>query len=632
MGPMEAFDGGQSIQLPNGRQYLVLAALLLDANRVVSTEHLIDILWPENPPSTARAQVHICVSALRRLFADHGYPDMISTQFPGYVIKVETDSLDYLMFDGQIRNANAAVHRGDIAEAVDIYRSALQLWRGPPLAGVFVLALQARAAGMEERRLRVLGECIELELGLGRHRGLVSELRSLHLELPLQESLCGQLMLALYRSGRKAEALAIYQTIRGRLADELGLDPDLALRQLQEAILSDDVPPLISITERRSHTVPVAPSHLWTPRQLPADIADFTGRLPMLGDLDLQLGGVLGRSPMAITTITGRGGVGKTALAVHFAHGTGSALYPDGQLFADLGGTGARPAHPSDLLARFLRALGVPDSAIPTGLAEQAETYRSLLANQKMLVVLDDALDEWQVIPLLPGSASCAVVVTSRSRMTGLAGAQPFEVGVMDNPQSIDLLGRIVGHKRISAEARSALVLVKSVGGLPLALRVIGSRLASRPRWTLASLVGRLSDEQTRLSELVYGELAVRDSLSWSYRTLGAPARRLFHLLAALDNPTYTGWVAAPLLQLGNTDAMEILDQLIDVHLLDVVGIDLAGQPLYRFHELTRLYAQEQLANQETDELRSAAMRRVVGHWTAMDKPRGKDAIDDSLA
>ena len=607
LGPLTVTKNGKPVHLPAGRQQVVLAMLLLDANRVVSLEQLIDAVWDIDPPATARVQIQICVSSLRRLLYRPGQADAIVTRQPGYQLAAATEALDAASFEALVADADRATEAGDPARAAARLRAALALFRGTVLDGVPSGAVQAKATRLEERRLQILERCLDLELRLDRHRELVGELRDLVTEHPLQERLRGFLMVALHRSGRTSEALEVYRQGRRELIEELGLEPGPELRRLEKEILAEDV-------EDESAAPQPEPQ---SPRQLPMDIADFTGRAEALAMID-ALVSTEESTAMPIAVLTGRGGVGKSVLAVHAAHRLQAMWFPDGQLYVDLRGTGSVPVAPGVVLSRFLRSLGLPGAAIPQEPEERADMYRTLLADRRVLIVLDDAGDEKQVLPLLPGSPSCMVLVTSRSLLAGLPGARLLTLDELDEDTAIDLLARIAGSERVRAEQAAARRLVHAVGGLPLALRVLGARLSARSHWSLSMMADRLLDERGRLDELTYGDLGVRSSLALTVDPLPGEARRLLRRLAGLEHALFPEWFAAAVLDTGVRDGIAVLDQLVEAQLVDYAGRDSAGNPRYRCHELVRLYAKELLLDEETGAEQEATIRRLTGCWLAL--------------
>jgi tetratricopeptide (TPR) repeat protein/transcriptional regulator with XRE-family HTH domain len=364
------------------------------------------------------------------------------------------------------------------------------------------------------------------------------------------------------------------------------------------------------------------------PRQLPPDIADFVGRAGLVAAFPGWLARGPGRAPgnaaeggaVAVCAISGKAGAGKSALAVHLAH-RHAADFPDGQLYASLRGgdaKGGSPLDPGEVLGRFLRATGVDGSGVPSGLDERAALYRSRLAGKRMLVVLDDAADEAQVRPLLPGGAGCAVLLTSRARLPGVAGARLIHLDVLDTGSALDLLGRIAGGARLAAEPDAASAIVTACGRLPLAVRVAGARLAGRPHWPLRRMAAALADERDRLDALAHGDLDVRASLSLSYRELGPDQRRLFRLLGLQDIAEVPAWLAGRLLDCPTDRAEALLDELADAQLVDAAGPDAAGQVRYRLHDLTRAYARERARAEELADERQAALERVLGGWVAL--------------
>lgn len=604
LGPLEVSVDGEPIPLGGPRSQIVLASLLLDAGRVVPVARLTGAIYGDDVPSTARVQAQICISALRRLFAAHGRPDAIATRSQGYVLRVEPGELDLHRHDDLI---DAARDTGRPEEAVRRYRAALSLWRGAALEGIGSRPLEVAAGHLGERRMAIREECIELELELGRHRDLVAELTGLVAEHPFRERLRGQLMLALYRSHRQAEALEVYRAGRRTMIDDLGLEPSEGLRQLERRILASDA--RLRSPERPEPAAAPAPP---APTMLPTDIGDFTGRAGDIETVERLLADDPARTAVPVVVVVGKPGVGKTALAVHVAHRL-AAGYPGGQLFADLNGRTAARAEPAGVLERFLYVLGVPYPVMPAGLDARAELYRGLLSRRRRtLIVLDNVADESQVLPLLPGTPDSAVLVTSQSRLPGIPGAVHIEADVFDRDQSLDLLARIVGRARTDAEPAAVETLAELCGRLPLALRIAGARLAARPQWTVTSLVERLSDEVSRLDELRHGGMEIRASLSLCYKSVDPSAQRLFRLLAALDFPTFSGWLAVTLLDVSPDEAQDLLDHLADAQLVEATRPGPGAPARYRLPDLNRVFARERL-EQESPDQREIARKRGLG-------------------
>jgi DNA-binding SARP family transcriptional activator len=616
LGPLQVLSGdGREVRIPPGRQHVVLGVLLLEANRVVGIDYLIDALWSDDPPATARTQVQICVSRVRTRLVAAGF-DAIVTKPPGYVLPVGPGQLDAQLFTALVAEAAELTRAGRIEDAAVTLDRAVGLWRGPALDGLDSDILRARATDLDERRLTAVESYVDLLLRLGEHRQLVGELSTLVTENPLRERMRGQLMLALYRSGRQAEALEVYRQGRELMIDQLGLEPGAELRAVEAAILAGDiVPPAVD-----AQPAPAAEPEVAVPLQLPTDIGDFAGRDELVEQVERILvdeddgGGYATR----VVVLAGKPGVGKSALAVHVAHRLGDAHFPDGQLYCDLGAGRTEPMEPGDVLGRFLRALGVPGETIPEQADERAEMYRQLLARKRILVLLDDAAGAAQVLPLVPGSGSSVVMVTSRARLTGLAGAQLCDVDVLDPDEAVGMLAGVVGAARVTREPAAAEALIRLVGRLPLALRIVAARLGARPHWSLAWMLERLSDERRRLDELAHGEMMVRASLALTYDGLDPAARRLLGLLGLLEGPSFPNWVAAALLDADYLDAADLLESLVDAQMVEVAAMDIAGGPRYRLHGLIRLFAREQLGRHEPEADVRAAIGRLAGGWLAL--------------
>jgi len=611
LGPLEVVAGAERLELGGARQQIVLATLLLNPNKVVTMDRLIEAIYGEDLPPTARAQAQISISSLRRIFAAHGHKRIITTHDRGYVIKVEREQLDSLRFDELITAARAARVEDKLELAIARYRDALRLWRGSALDGMYSQLVQVVVSRLDEQRIAANEDRIELELEVGRHHELVGELGELAAQYPLRERPRGQLMLALYRCGRVAEALQVYQLTRRTMVDELGIEPSERLQRLEQSILASD----------RDLDLPSAPVRAavhqvkqQVPNLLPTDIADFTGRedeIAQIYDYLIPSGGRGDRLVAPIVVIVGKGGIGKTSIALHASHGLASH-FPDGQLYADLHGGASHPVQPIQVLERFLRVFGVAGTQIPHGMDERAELYRHLIGDRKVLVVVDDAASEGQVLPLLPGNGNAAVIVTSRTRLAGLAGALRIEVDVFDADKSLNLLARIVGAVRVQAQTEAAQAVAEHCGHLPLALRIAGARLVARPHWNIQRLVERLADETRRLDELRHGEMGIRPSISLTYDAASEDARRLFRRLALLDMPVFSGWLSAALLDEPLPEAEDLLDDLVSAQLIDTIdGSGVYGR--YRFHDLIRVFARERLAAEESAADRQASLYRALG-------------------
>jgi DNA-binding SARP family transcriptional activator len=625
LGPLEVRDGDRGLLALTPRQRSVLGMLLLRANRVVSTDQLIEAVWGAAPPRSAAVALQMLVSRLRRVLQpDTTRLPVVVTRPHGYLLQVAPGELDLQQFEELVAAGRQALATGAAADAARCLRQALGLWRGPVLAGLDVGTLQHTVVPrLEEARLAAEEERIEAELLLGRHRQLVGELQELVAEYPLRERLCGQLMLALYRAGRQAEALAAYGQARRRLVEELGIEPGTELQRLQRQILAAD--PALDAPPRLEDAAAVgavifADRDRPAPRQLPPDVVTFTGRELHLARLDRLLGMAGLAGSVMMVAIDGISGIGKSALAIHAAHRL-AEQFPDGQLYVNLQGAtpGLAPLQPLEVLGRFLRALGVDPTQVPTQVDEAAAWFRSLVAGRRLLVMLDDARDAVQVAPLLPASPACGVLVTSRCILAGLDGVHYLHLDVLPPEEAVRLLARLAGEQRIVGEPRAAAEVTRLCGFLPLALRIAGARLAARRGWSVRALASRLADAQHRLDELELGDLGVRASFSVSLRTLcdsvdavDRAAARAFGLLGVLDGPEVSLAAAARLLDRSHEAAERALERLVDAQLLESHS---PGR--YRMHDLLRLYAREHAGAQYSEAELHAAMLRALGFYVA---------------
>lgn len=607
LGPLEITTGSRRLELGGVRRQITVATLLLGVNKIVTVDRLLEAIYGESMPMTSRSQIQIIVSSLRHMFASAGYPGVIDTHPNGYGLRIDGSLLDAQQFEELVVTARAAENP---EEAIAKYRDAHRLWRGPALEGLDSQVLQVAASRLNELRIGVAEDRFHLELGLGRHHELVGELTELVEGHPLRERLCGQLMLALHNCGRTAEALRVYQNVRHTLADELGLEPGEQLQRLHSAVLRPD--PALAPLNAARWSPPVEPR---PPRLLPTDVGDFTGRAEQIRRIQRHLasahrGGLRSAAPLVV--VVGTGGVGKTAVAVHTSHLLADH-FPDGQLFVDLHGSSGRPVGPTEVLERFIRALGSPSSRISASLDERAETYRDLLAGRRVLILLDDAANERQVRPLLPGDSAAAVLITSRRRLTALPDAAQVDVRTFDIGTSLEMLGRIAGRPRVRGHLRAAVSVAERCGHLPLALRIAGARLSARPDWSTELLADRLADETGRLDELRYRDLCVRTSFSPTYESVGEQARRLFRRLAVLDAPSFAGWAGAALLDQPIDHAERVLDDLVDARLVEVDSVWPDEPDQHRLPVLTRVFARERLAAEEPAAQRRTALKRALG-------------------
>jgi DNA-binding SARP family transcriptional activator len=633
LGPLEIRDGEdwRGIGAPKWRS--VLAALLINAGQIVSADVLINEVWGETPPAKAGNLISIYVLRLRRLLGDTD-STLLVTRAPGYLLRLAAQDTDAQVFEALVREGRRAYTAGDPEQAAAQLAEALALWHGSPLADVPATTLvETEAERLAELRLDAAELRIKAELACGSHAQVIPELRRLLADHPLREGLWLLLMQALDGAGRHAEALDAYGQARTAIADELGVDPGAELRQFYADMLANDdklaregsdAPGSISAVtvsassrppESAARTEAGIPRLVPVPAQLPADVSDFTGRgeqVTHLCDL-LSSAGADDSGAVPIALVAGSGGLGKTSLAVHAAHRVRGS-FPDGQMYVDLLGATAHPLPPVDVLARFLRDLGVDGRDIPAEDDERAARYRTVMAGRRMLIVLDNARDAAQVRPLLPGAASCAVLITTRSRMPDLASTRMVDLNVLDDDEALALFTRVVGDERAAAEPEATAELLLACAGLPLAIRICAARLATRSGWTIRTMANRLRDEHRRLDELRVGDLAVRASFQVSFASLPTSAQPdgialadAFRMLGLWHGPSISSAAAAALFGTTEDLAGDALEALVDAHLLESRSPD-----RYKFHDLLRVYSSERAVADLSEQDRNAAIGRLL--------------------
>jgi DNA-binding SARP family transcriptional activator len=588
LGPLEvSVSDGTPVSVSAPKHRVLLSILLLHANHRVSADRLATAVWPGGPPRSAGGLLRTYVCGLRHSLrlGEPGVLPRLVTRPGGYELTVATEDLDLSLFEDLSARGLSALDHGNPAQAAPLLRAALGLWRGEPAEGACLDAdTETVAASLREQRLAVEEAWARAQFALGDDRELVLRLAELAAAHPFREHLHSQLMLALYRAGRQAEALSVFTGLRRRLVAELGSEPSQPVRDLHERILRGDpglAGPARSWLEGLGQ--PVAP------RQLPPGTADFTGRRENLG----RLAGAA-RAGVPAVAICGPAGAGKTALAVHWAHQIADR-FPDGQLFVDLQGySPGSPVATAEALRRFLSALGTAPDRIPPDQEEASALFRSLVAGKRVMVLLDNAGSAGQVRPLLPGAAGCLAVITSRSRLPGLlarSGGTTVGVGPLAASEAVSLLRALLGDARVDAEPAAAAAIAARCAYLPLAVRIAAERAAHRPQMPLARLAAELAAEHDRLDALTAGEdpgTAVRSVLSWSYRGLPPAAARLFRLLGLHPGPDISVPAAAALAGTSTTDAARLLETLADIHLLEETA---PGR--YHLHDLLRAYAAE---------------------------------------
>ncbi|MFK3979063.1 AfsR/SARP family transcriptional regulator [Micromonospora sp. NPDC050397] len=607
LGPVAVYSSAEPIPLGGGKPRALFAALVLEQGRVVPASRLVDVLWPDNPPDRARALIQTYVSTLRKSFARHGHPEVIGTHSPGYLARLDGATVDADLLATLLDEAKEQAGRGERKHAAELLHRAVRLSRGPALSGLEHSPLAAEARRLDELLLTALAERFEIELALGRLDHL-AELTGLVARHPTDERLRAQLMVTLYRLGRQTDALACYREGRSALIEELGVEPGRRLRDLHDTILRGGGAQLDDGQPEHLTAPPVI-----VPAQVPLGPSDFTGRETVRAALVDAL-----RGPTPGThVLAGQGGSGKSALAAWVAQQV-TESYPDGQLYADLRGMTDTPATAAEVLAGFLRSLGVNPAQLPESIRERTELYRSLVAGRRLLILFDDAADEQQVRPLLPAGARCAALVTSRDRLAGLAGAVLTEIEVLPDHEARALLHRIVGARRAEQDAESADRILAACENLPLAIRIAGARLATRRHLPMRVLAERLTDERQRLDELAAGDLAVRSSIALSYHALDGSARAALRQLGFFGLPRFDAWVLGALLDMPVTSAERLLEVLVDAHLVEFTGVDQTGLLRYRLHDLVRIYARERAEAEEPLGVLRASVARAVSDWQTM--------------
>ncbi|MGP3688267.1 AfsR/SARP family transcriptional regulator [Streptomyces sp. IBSNAI002] len=609
LGPLDVRRAGEPVAVTAPKERDLLALLLLNADRPVPAEELIDGIWGGAPPSTARTTLQNYVKRLRHALHGSGTDrEVLATEPGGYVLRLDHGVLDLREFEGLTRGAAQAAERGDDAAASARLRAALALWRGDALAGSRADRLtQVEAPRLNESRMVAFENRVQADLRLGRHADVIIDVQSAIVGHPLRERLHGQLMLALYRSGRRGDALTAYQQARAQLVHDLGLEPGPELLALHRRVLAGD-PALMEAraprTEAaaRAHRSPAgaaAPGQQQPPAQLPGSTPAFAGRADLLRRLDAMLPAT-GTVPSGVVRtglITGQGGAGKTALAVHWGHRRRES-FPDGQLYVNLRGHDAgRPLRPVDALSGFLQALGVPAQHIPVEADRAAALYRSLCAGRRMLVVLDNAHSADQVRPLFPGSSECLVLVTSRDSLAGLVareGATPLPLRVLEPGEAEEVLLNIIGAHRVGAEPGAAAVLTAACAYLPLAVAITAADLAVHPDRSLADQAARLTGDRLGALQVPGDEgTAVRAVLGMSFATLSPAAARMFRLFGLVPGGDLPLRGAAALAGVELRAAERLLAELVRSHLLEEHA---PGR--FTFHDLLRAYAVERVREQ----------------------------------
>ncbi|WUT39176.1 BTAD domain-containing putative transcriptional regulator [Streptomyces sp. NBC_00690] len=602
LGPLSVRLNACEVHVSAPRQRVVMAALLLNANRVISVDRIAEYVWDGAPPPSAAATVRTYVMRLRQALGEHASARIL-TRAPGYLLELDEHESDLGQFTAHRRRAAELAERGDLEGSSTELAEALALWREEPLADIPSRTLRdVEGRYLQELRLQTMELRFDTELALLRHAELVPELWRLVRKYPLREALVGKLMLALFRSGRQSEALDLYQRTRVLLVEQLGAEPSADLCEVQQHILSAHDRPRAAITAVARPQAPRAvatATAAWSgpgrpsPAQLPSVPPLLPAHTGPLARLERSLSAsAQSAGAVATAVVTGRGGVGKSALALHAAHALRDRSV-HGQLYANLGG-GSRPLSCRTVLLRFLADLGVPRGEIPTEESERESLYRSLTSGRRLLVVLDNAQCAAQIRPLIPGSGGSRLLVTSRRRLADLEGAHTLLLSPLDEAGALELLGSIVGPAVVRAEPQAARAVLRICAGLPLAIRIAGTRLLERPHWSIGDFARRLTQAPRLLDELRTGDLGIRPSLDADHDGLrptastGVDPAEVFTVLGATETGYTSSGRVAMLLGCSEAKAEEGLDALVEAHLLHPPR---AGR--YRLDALLQAYASE---------------------------------------
>ncbi|MFI9388436.1 BTAD domain-containing putative transcriptional regulator [Kutzneria sp. NPDC052558] len=610
LGPLEVLDEGEIVTPTAPKLRHVLALLAAHANRVVSVDQIIDELWEDHPPFSAMTTLQTYIYQLRKLLnlaggKGIGYagPEQdigLHTSPTGYRLSIAPDALDMIRFEQLAERGRAESAAGELVAATSTLRQSLAMWRGPALTDVALgPTLGVEAVRLEEIRRRVLELRVDMELQLGRHHELISELSGIVAQHPTQEGLQAKLMLALYRSGRRTEALQAYQRARKALADELGLEPTPELRQLHWAMLTGD--PSIEVPAPVVGAATTAPL-----RELPPDVPELVGRQAQLATV-LDALTTTGRKTPPVVVAVGGPGSGKSAFCVHAAVRAAES-YPDGQLYAELVGPDDVPAAPEEVLGGFLRTLGVPSAAVPSSLEERSRMFRRWTAGRAIMIVLDDLVSRSQLLPLLPTGAGCAVLVASRRTLSDQAISAVVELPALDPSEAVHLLSRVRGAHRVTAEREAVTELVRLCEGLPLALRAAASRLDLRPHWSVRRLVNQIRDERRRILELSADELDLASSVRQTYRAMPSAGQLVLRTLADHGANAVSARAMAAAMDVNEGCAEALLEQLVEFQLAEVTPDDSGTDFRYQLPALVRIAARA-LSGPERDDLTPHATR-----------------------
>jgi DNA-binding SARP family transcriptional activator len=616
LGPVRAWDGERELDLGTPQQRAVLAVLALRQGRQATLEELTDAVWGDSPPRTSALTLRTYVSRLRQVLGETA----IVTVSGGYLLRREAGTLDLTEFTAAVARARTARAARDHSTAAQALHEAEGLWQGPALADVPGSYAQTQRVRLDRERRAATEERLALDIGSGRAGTAVTELSALTEEHPLDEGLSGLLMLGLYRTGRQALAVAEFQRIRELLADELGLDPGAALRDVYRQILDGE--PAAPATVAPMWETAGTHAGAVAPEQLPAGIRDFVGRAELIDRLRGSLTAAGISAP--VVGLTGLGGMGTSSLAVHLAHRV-RAEFPDGQLYADLRDGGGGPVGAAAVLAGFLRAFGVPPAEVPDDPAERAALWRTVSCGRRLLLVLDHAIAPEQLRPLLPTGAGSAAIVTGSRRLAGMPQIRWTSLPAFEPEESVELFRRVAGRTRVDAEHDAALRFAGACSHLPLAVRLGAERLAARPTWSVASIGDRLRVEMRQPVALHEDCIRVEAPFERDLEALRAvdpPAAVAFGLVALADDDEITVGTAARLLDVPDTEAERVMELLADAHLVEAVGYQ-----RYRYLEIVRWFARRQAIAAHSSGFRQAVVARLGSPVPADLPTRGLRAV-----
>lgn len=600
LGPLEAWAGPRRVEVGGPRNRIVLAMLLLAPDRVVSIDQLIEAVWNGQPPATCRTQIAICVASLRKALQAAGHTEeVIVTAAPGYLLRSNGHGIDSVEFATRVESAQALAQRGEIRASADLLGQALGLWRGPVLTDMSSSVIETEAELLEHRRLTAYEQYATLQLQLGRHREIISELTTLVHDQPLWEQARAALMLAHYRSGHRSEALALFRQAQRVFREEIGLAPGRVLQDLHTAILqeSSGLIPANDVAGRLSVGGALP--------EIPPGAPELIGRDNELRALDSLLHRARKKGASPVGLVVGRPGIGKTALALHWAHRAAHA-FPDGQIYVDIERTGTAEAP-----AVLLRALGMTDSQIPQEYQEGLKEFHRRVEERQILVILDGVPDDTVAHELVPKVGKSCVLLTSR-RVLSTASQVRLKLSELAPADSVRLLGSLVADGRVGEDATAAHRLASLCDHLPLALGAAAARLVAKPHWRLPHLITRLDDPRHRLEELRTGAPTLRRALDSVYRTLSPAAKALYARLGLICGERIAVWAAQALLDTDPTEAQGILEELVDATLLVVTGTGSDGWFRYRLPGLLTLHAEETVHLEVTPDARAAARKRVL--------------------